>query len=143
MQRLNALQSQTRDLTWTVLPVADVRESVNPSNDEIQAYYDASGDQFMTPEQVVVSYIELNKADLAENVDVDESEIVADYKSRLEQIKAQTAALAKVSAILIETGSKRSEDIAIARANEAIAKIKGGADFAAIAKEYSDDPGNR
>ena len=140
MQRLNALQSQTRDLSWAVLPVADVRESIRPTDDEVQAYYDASGDQFMTPEQVVISYIELSKEGLAKGIDVSEDDVLADYESRLELIKAQTAALAKVSAILIETGSKRSEDEAVARANEAIAKIKGGADFAAIAKEYSDDP---
>ena len=140
MQRLNALQNQTRDLSWMILPVADIRDAINPGDAEVQAYYDASGDEFMTPEQVVVSYIELNKEDLASNIDVNEEDVVADYEFRLEQIKGQASGLTKVSAILVETGSKRSEEEAVARAKDAIAKINGGADFAAIAKEYSDDP---
>ncbi|OED45873.1 hypothetical protein ACH42_04405 [Endozoicomonas sp. (ex Bugula neritina AB1)] len=140
MQRLNALQGQTRDLSWAVLPVADMRAAIQPTDDEIQVYYDANSDSFMTSEQVIIDYIELNKDDLAKSIDVNENDVVAEFESRLEQVKAQTAGLAKVSAILIEAGNKRTEDEAVARAEEAIASIQNGADFATIAKEYSDDP---
>ena len=140
MQRLNALQNQTRDLNWALLPVAEVRDRIQPSDKAIQSYYDEHQDRFMSPEQVVVQYIELTKADLAKQIEVSEDDVKAEYEARIEQLKDQASAKAKVSAILIESGSKRSGDEAMARAKEAIAKIRKGAAFADIAKTYSDDP---
>ena len=140
MQRLNALQNQTRDLNWTILPVATVRNAINPDDDEVKAYYEANRDQFMTSEKVVIDYIELNKAELASNIDIEEDDVIAEFEARIEQLQEEADAQAQVSAILIETGGKRSEKEAIARADEVITKIKNGADFAAMAKEYSDDP---
>ena len=44
------------------------------------------------------------------------------------------------SHILIAAGDKRDDAAAKARAEEVLAKLRAGADFAAIAREYSDDP---
>lgn len=45
-----------------------------------------------------------------------------------------------VEHILIGINDERDEAQALARANEVLAKLKGGADFAELAGEYSDDP---
>jgi len=43
----------------------------------------------------------------------------------------------------VDAAITRTEDEAKTRAEEALAKVKGGGDFAELAKEYSDDPGSR
>ena len=139
LEKLNALEHQTRDLFWATLEVAPVRAAINPSDDETQSYYDANQDRFMTPEQVVVQYVELNKSDIAKTIDVSEKDVQGEYNHRTKELKEGSTATT-VSAILIEQGSKRSGDEAKSRAEEIIAKLKGGADFAKLAKEYSDDP---
>jgi peptidyl-prolyl cis-trans isomerase SurA len=45
--------------------------------------------------------------------------------------------------ILIGLNELRDEKKALERANEVIAKLESGADFAKLAKEYSDDPGSK
>lgn len=57
--------------------------------------------------------------------------------------------LATVSHILISLKDPatdkdiRTKEEALARANEVLGKLKNGGDFAALAKEYSDDPGSK
>ena len=140
LEKLNSLEHQTRDLSWTTLAVAPVRAAINPSDDEIQSYYDANQDRFMTPEQVVIQYVELNKSDIAKTIGVSEKELREEYDHRIKELQDRSAASASVSAILIEEGSKRSADEAKVRANEVITQLNSGADFAELAKEYSDDP---
>lgn len=45
----------------------------------------------------------------------------------------------RASHVLIAAGDKRDDAAALTRAREVLAKARGGADFAALAKEYSDD----
>ncbi len=54
--------------------------------------------------------------------------------------KYQGPEAVRVAHILVKPGAGRDDAQALARAQEALAKAKAGADFAALAKEYSDDP---
>lgn len=140
LKRLQSLEGQTRDLAWVVLPADEVRKAIVPSDDEIKAYYDANSNQFMTPEQVVVDYVVLNKNDIAKNIDVTAEDIEAEYQYRIEQLKQQSGNNAHVSVILIQTGEDRSFEEAKARANEVVAKLEAGYSFSELARSYSDDP---
>ncbi|MCC6446301.1 MAG: peptidylprolyl isomerase [Armatimonadetes bacterium] len=58
----------------------------------------------------------------------------ADLKEKYTEVRARH--------ILIDTKS-RSEEQAKKRADEVLAKVKAGGDFARLAKDYSDDPGSK
>ncbi|NQX49562.1 peptidylprolyl isomerase [Paenibacillus tritici] len=67
-------------------------------------------------------------------------------KSQYEATKADytVATLRHVLVGLTDSaGKERTDADALKRAQEAKAKLEGGADFAAVAKEYSDDPGSK
>ena len=140
LEKLNALERQTRDLFWTILDVAEVRDAIMPSKDDIQAYYDANQDRYMTPEQVIVNYVELNKNNIAKTIVVSGQDVQREYDLRIKDLQEHSAPATRVSAILIEEGSKRSKDEAMTRAGEVITRLKDGANFASLAEEYSDDP---
>lgn len=140
LKRLQSLEGQTRDLAWIVLPAEQVRQAITPSDEEITNYYKANSNQFMTPEQVVVDYVVLNKSDIAKGIEVSAEDIEAEYQYRVEQLKQQSGNNAQVSVILIQTGEDRTLDEAQARAKEVVSKLKAGSSFAELAKSYSDDP---
>ncbi|WP_067522584.1 SurA N-terminal domain-containing protein [Endozoicomonas ascidiicola] len=140
LMRLQSLEGQTRDLSWVILSAEAVRNSISPSEENIQSYYETNQSQFMTPEQVVVDYVVLNKKDLASNIEVSDDDIAAEYEFRIEQLKQQSGNNPHVSVILIQTGDSRSFDEATARAEEVIGKLNAGESFEALAKTYSDDP---
>ena len=96
-----------------------------------QAYYDENQDRFMTAESVELDYVELRAEDFFE--DVAEEDIQAEYDLTLQDY--QYATERRVSHILFE-------DSDAARIAEAQAELESGADFAEIAKRFSDDVGS-
>lgn len=82
---------------------------------------------------------------------VTDDEIKASYDAKLKE-DAHVYDLASVAHILVSlkdpndtTGTKtlRTKEEALVRINEVKAKLASGGDFAALAKEYSDDPGSK
>lgn len=140
LKRLQSLEGQTRDLAWVVLPADVVRDAITLTEEEVTTYYEASSNQFMTPEQVVVDYVVLSKGDIARNISVTAEDIEAEYQYRVEQLKQLSGNNTNVSVILIQTGDERSLDEAKARANEVITRLQSGTSFSELAKSYSDDP---
>ncbi len=140
LQRLSDLQGQTRDISWLTLKADKARAAVELSGQDIQDYYEASAARFMKPEQVSVNYVILDKARLAENIKVSENDIQTRYASHVADLKEKAGDQHTASMILLETGDEKAEADALNEAKELKAKLDGGADFAALAKEFSDDP---
>ncbi|MCE2543195.1 MAG: peptidyl-prolyl cis-trans isomerase [Acidobacteria bacterium] len=90
---------EKRQLRFLLVDESAIFESISPSNDEVQQYYDANISQYTTPGQVRASHILLRVGDQ------DEAEVEA-------------------------------------RAAELATEARGGADFAELAREHSEDEAN-
>ncbi|MEN1728769.1 MAG: SurA N-terminal domain-containing protein [Pseudomonadota bacterium] len=134
------LRQQTRDLALITVSPADFEESVEVSEEDIQAFYEENEDQFRTLEQVRVSWMELSGADLGANLILSEEELQQRYESSAQRYLTPEARQA--SHILIATGPDRSNDEALAVAVELLDRLNSGEDFAELAQENSDDPGS-
>ncbi|MDD7805300.1 MAG: SurA N-terminal domain-containing protein [Endozoicomonas sp. (ex Botrylloides leachii)] len=140
LKQLGSLENQTRDIAWLTLPAAEARAKIKPSEDEIKAYYNEHKDAYMTPEEVVISYIELDKAKLIDKVKLSEEDIHSEYQARIDALKQEVQDQESIASILIAINSKRSDEAAKKRAEEVLNKIKQGESFAKLAKTFSDDP---
>ncbi|MCV9919906.1 SurA N-terminal domain-containing protein [Pseudomonas sp. BT-42-2] len=130
------LEKQTRDfasLTFKANPA-----SVNVSDDEVKAHYEQHAKEFMTPDQVVIDYIELKKSAFFDQVKVNEDELKALYEKEIANLSEQRHA----AHILIDVNDKVSEAQAKARIEEIQQRLAKGEDFAKLAKEFSQDPGS-
>ncbi|MFP5424788.1 MAG: SurA N-terminal domain-containing protein [Gammaproteobacteria bacterium] len=130
------LEKQTRDfasLTFKANPAA-----VNVSDDEVKAHYEQHAKEFMTPDQVVIDYIELKKSAFFDQVKVNEDELKALYEKEIANLSEQRHA----AHILIDVNDKVSEAQAKARIEEIQQRLAKGEDFAKLAKEFSQDPGS-
>ena len=131
-----ALEQQTRD--FATLAIKAHPEQVKVSDEELKAYYDQHAGDLMTPEQVVVEYIELKKDAFFDQVKVSDEEIKALYDKQVANLGEQR----KASHILLETGDKLNDEQAKAKLEELRQRIEKGEDFAKLAKEFSKDPGS-
>lgn len=137
------LYNQTRTYSALRLRAADETLATPPSEDEIKADYEAHKSEYQTPEQIKVEYVEVNEAELKVEPLSD-----ADLQKRYDEQKDRFVVPEQrlVSHILVEVATGADADTqkaALAKAEQLAAEIKGGKDFAEVAKASSDDQGSK
>ncbi|HKS11484.1 MAG TPA: SurA N-terminal domain-containing protein [Pseudomonas sp.] len=130
------LEKQTRD--FASLTLKPDTAAVKLGDDEIKAHYDEHAKEFMSPDQVVIDYIELKKSAYFDQVKVSDEQLKALYEKEIANLAEQRHA----AHILIEVNDKVDDAQAKARIEEIQQRLAKGEDFATLAKELSQDPGS-
>ncbi|WLH14549.1 SurA N-terminal domain-containing protein [Pseudomonas hefeiensis] len=130
------LEKQTRD--FATLNIKADSSAVKLTDDEVKAYYDKHAKEFMTPDQVVIDYLELKKSSFFDQVSVKDEDLQAAYQKEIANLSEQRRA----AHILIEVNDKVTEAQAKAKIEEIQARLAKGESFEALAKEFSQDPGS-
>ena len=133
-------QNLTAKIDFVKFEVAPKLKDVQPTTEELRAYYDSHKNDFQTGEQRKVQYLWISHQSEKNKVQISEPKLREFYDqnkarfSKPEQVKARH--------ILLKTEGK-DEAAVLQQAQELVTKLRGGADFAALAAEYSDDPGSK
>ena len=128
------IQNQQRDVDFLTVPLQSL--TVQPTEEEISAYYQQHQDLYRTPEQVSVEYVELLLEDLAKKVVVTDEKLKAFYEEQKDQYT--TPERRKISHILFKINDKTTDKAALEKALKAKQDL-ANKDFAALAAEVSDD----
>lgn len=129
--QLLRIQNQTRDFRVLTVPAETVRDGVEVSEAEIEAYYQDNIDQYRLPERVDAEYIALSLEALAETVDISDEDLEAYYKQQASELASEER---RAAHILIEDGESASETM-----SEIQGRLESGEDFADLAEEFSVD----
>jgi peptidyl-prolyl cis-trans isomerase D len=139
-RRIIALDQQRRDLEYVLLDPKAIAAGITPTDAEIQAWYATNGTGFQTEETVDLDYLEISLADTARDDVPDEAELRKAYDE--DPTRFRSAEERQARHILISTGTDRGDAEAKALADEVAKKLADGGDFAALAAQYSADPGS-
>lgn len=139
---LLALIGQTRDIEVADLPKPSLK-SDPVSNDQIHAWYQTHLPQYRQPEQVWLDYILVGQAQLPAAAPVTEQVLRERYASN--QGRFLHPEQRHAAHILIRSGNEpAAQQAAKARAQQIVLEARQpGADFAQLAKRYSQDPGSK
>lgn len=140
LAQLAALQFQQRDVNYLRVDQRPFMQKAQITEEEIQTYYNNHKEDFITPEQVVLSYVLLSKQDLADKVSVDDATLQRFYEDNKDQFTQPEKRQASHILVKVDAASQDAE--AQKTIKEIQAKLAAGEDFAALAKTYSDDPGS-
>jgi peptidyl-prolyl cis-trans isomerase D len=135
-QAFASLERQTRD--FAMLTIKPELNKVTVTDEDVNAYYTEHASEFLTPEQVVVEYIKLDKAAFFDQVTVDDAELQALYEAEIANLTEQRRA----AHILVEVTADVTDEQAKAKAQSALERINAGEEFSAVAKDLSDDLGS-
>ena len=138
IQRARALQNEQREVRYALLPPDKYSADVQVDDAAVQAYYKAHQAQYMTPESAHLQYAELRLDQLAAQVTPTDAELQAAYDKNKDRYNEPEKRHGRH--ILIPIG--KDDAAARKQAEEVLAQAKAGKDFAALAKQYSQDPGS-
>lgn len=140
LDRRFALDKQERELDYMLVSTNEFEGKVSVTEDQIAAWYDSHKDNYLLPETVNLQYVELTRARAEAAVSVTDAEL----KDYYEQVKDRFESPERRHArhILITVGDGVDDAAAQKKAEDLLAQIKAGGDFAALAKANSKDPGS-
>jgi peptidyl-prolyl cis-trans isomerase D len=140
LKRLIELQQQSRDFRYVNLAHTAFIQDVKVSDTEVSQYYRENEDQFRRDERAKFEYVELNSQTYEKDITVNDEELnkaYQDYQSALLKDESREAAH-----ILINIDTDTTEAQARERLTRVQDKLKQGEDFAALAKQFSEDQGS-
>ena len=125
------------DIRFVQLPPRQPGLEVSVTPDEMKAYLEAHRDKFRLPEQRKVAYLAVDNVALRDQVQVPDADVEAYYKDHAEEFTQEEQVRARH--ILLQVNDKRSAAQARTEIEAIKKRIAGGEDFAAVAKEVSED----
>lgn len=138
--QLNAIDTQQRDIRYVLIPADRFLASVSISDAQAKAYYDQESKRFQQPERVRIDYLSVSRAAFLSKVNVTPEAIQARYDERVKALSANEERHA--AHILITVNEKNTDAKAKQKIDDLAKQVAAGADFAALAKANSQDPGS-
>ena len=132
---------------YAVLNAEDLRKQINPTDAELQAFFKQSAARYKdaVPETRKLAYIALNQTDVPNGAPpVTNGQVEQYYQAHQKDFQVPEEVKVRHILIKVAPGADAKTDAAAKqKAEDLLKQIKGGANFAALAKANSDDPGSK
>lgn len=126
-------------IQYVALTPAVFQKESEPTDAELQAEYDKDKQTFQVPDKRSLGIVILDPAKVGAGIQITDAQLQSAYKDHIADF--QTPERVQARHILLK--SDASNDAAVkAKAEELLKQIQGGADFAKLAKEKSEDTGS-
>lgn len=117
-------------------PAVEFLDEVTLSDADVAAHFEANKESYRIGEQRRIKYLQVDTEAIRANITVPEQDIQRAYNQNIDQYS--TPEEVRASHILLNLEGK-DEAAVRAQAEDLLAQIRGGADFAALATQYSQD----
>lgn len=126
-------------LSYVVIKPEDLESKVEASDADLTAYFEKNKAKYNVPERRIVQYAFLDLEQLRLRANIPQDEVRKYYDEHIDRYKLPDRA--HVAHILFKTVGKTDAEVEEIRkkAEEVLKKAKSGANFADLAKQYSDD----
>ena len=140
LARRIALEGETRDVEYAVLPAAGFAAGAEVTPEQVAAWYEKNAANLRTPDSVDLQYVRLDLADVEAGVEVTE-DALREFYAQVAPERYVSTERRRARHILIEAGA--DDAAAREKAEQLATRAKGGEDFVTLASENSDDPGSK
>lgn len=136
-------RNESARIRYVLAPADRFLDQVQVSPEEVEAFYRANTGRYSHPEQRRIDYLLADESRIRSQINPDDAELRRQYQANREQYQTPEQVSASHILLSVPAGATPSEEAAIEQqARELVAKLRAGADFAALAREHSADPGS-
>lgn len=141
--RMLRLLGERRDVSLVVLPPPEA-DTAAVTAEEIQAWYQANTSDYRAPEMVTLEYLDLDAGALPAPAAPDEASLRQRYEQEKSRYVDPEQRLASHILVAVDAGADQAAEAAARqKAADLARQARDGADFAALAREHSDDTGSQ
>ena len=143
LKRAFALENEQREVRYALLPLARYSAAVKLDDALLQRWYQAHAEDYQSKESVRLQYGELRLDTVSAAVVVNPVELESWYKQN--QSRYVEAEKRRARHILIAVAAPKdaaADAAALKQAQAVLGEARAGADFSALARKYSQDPGS-
>ena len=140
-------QGEKVKFDYAVITSADIKKTINPSDAELEQFFKTSAARYATavPEQRKIAFFAVDASSLPGGAPkVTDADVQAYYNAHAADYKVPEEVKTRHILLTVAKGADAKTDAAAkAKAEDLLKQIKGGANFADLAKADSDDPGSK
>jgi len=137
------LANEKLKIEYVALSEDSLKSAVTVSDAEVAAEFEKTKGSYMNPQRYSYSLLVLDPARTAALMPVKDEDILREYNRDKERFRTEERV--KVRHILVKADPANAAAVAAAeaKAKGILKQIRGGADFATLAKQNSEDPGSK
>jgi len=144
VDQLLTLMLQQREADYVVLSAADVLGEMTVSDEESREEYEANEANYQQAERMKLDYLSLSIDDLMSDIELDDEEIQQAYEANKgKYLSPETRMASHILFTVKGSATQAEQEEVLTRANGVLERIRAGEDFAALASEFSEDPGSK
>jgi len=118
---------------------SEFRDEADATDDDISLLYEEEAANYEVPEKRQLRFLLVDESEIFDSLTVTDDEVRQYYDTNISQY--QTPGQVRASHILLRVDDENSEEEVVERAADLATQARGGADFAELAREQSDDEG--
>lgn len=142
-RRLVSLNQQKRQFRSRTFESASYIEKAEVDGTAARAFYDENPDLFKSPESMHIEYLVVSQDELLKTIEVSDEQVSEYYKQNAAAyVQPEQRRARHILLTVADDADEQGKQQVLDKANELVAQLRGGADFAELARTESDDSGS-
>lgn len=129
-------------IEYIAFPPAKFRDQVKVTPEEIKTAFEKFRANYTIPEKRSFQVLLADQAKVEQSISVSDAQLRAAYSASMDNFRMPERVEARHILLMTQGKPEAEKTAALAKAQDLLKQIKGGADFAELAKTNSQDPGS-
>jgi peptidyl-prolyl cis-trans isomerase D len=128
-------------ISYIAFPAGKFSEGIKPTDEELRKVFEASRAEYPVPAKNSFQVVVVDQAKVAAGMTITDAQLHAEYSKSMDNFRMPERIHVRHILVSTEGKSDAEKKSLKAKADDLLKQLKGGADFAELAKKSSDDKG--